>query len=194
MTDFIKLCVTRDTLKSLRGKGIDSEINAVLSLVAKEMDKKYIVCGLNSSDYSYPEFDIASDMERAKELASSNAKMFFDYDVVEHSGDNGKLRLVYRSDESFEFYVAEIYEIYDPYLVVYHHAYDGVSFRVNGFTTEMEAYDLMNRSIQYALNNWVTVDPEPYEYGDREYTLDDDNQWHHWEFVNVKELSDYPDD
>lgn len=187
MTDFTKLCVTQDTLKSLRGKGIDSEINAVLALVAREMNKKYALCYIDSYDHDLV-FDVTHDIEMAKELSKTCVR----FESYKEMQGNGKLRIEYVNGDHFR--VAEIHEIYDPYLVVYHHAYDGVGFRVEGFETESAAYDWMNREIQYALNNWETVDPEPYTYGYREYTLDDNNQWHHWEFFRVDEWYDYPDE
>ena len=93
--------------------------------------------------------------------------------------------LIHGNDEFF--IVCEIKSLSDhDYIAAYHHAYEGVDFKVKGFDSIEEARAYSNKAADDFKSE---VDCWSDERGINSITLDDNNEWHIWTSQLVHETA-----
>lgn len=101
---------------------------------------KYLVCKLDDQNYTYPTFQIYDTEETAfLETVKDISNLFItEKGKVEITHQKEKIRIDWSCDD--RFYVIEIipYEITGNYLLVWHHAYNGVNFEILAQTTDYQ--------------------------------------------------------
>lgn len=144
---------------------------------------KYISCSLDYENFAHPDFNFYDDYKEA--LVDNVRHYAFDPDDSA-SIEIEKNRITLNRGE--EFYVTEIFEL-DPswkWLVVWHHAYDGVGFIVDGCETLDAALTKMYGDVEYEKQNFydrvtdLTEEDDPLTV-----TIDVGSEWHTWNVLAV---------
>lgn len=147
---------------------------------------RYLLCELDAESYSYPEFTIFDTKEEAIKQALFVCANHFEGNETEISVDNNCSRICVEDEDNF--YVTEIFEFDETKgdLLVWHHAYDGVDFKIELQGTYEECDAERKRQIQ------SVFDECDLSKGDNEgfnietaNVVDTGNEWEVWSIVEV---------
>lgn len=91
---------------------------------------KYLLCEIDDEHYSSPCFTVYETKEKAIESAIRACRDYLGECELEMADD--KSRIETKTDSNEYFYVTEIKEFENKgnYILVYHHAYQGVDFNI----------------------------------------------------------------
>lgn len=145
--------------------------------------RKYLVCGLDSDNYTSPDLELFDDIfdakNRAKELCLW-AEAEIEQDLAHHR---------YSADDGYgNFYVAEIKRIdtdKGSYVLVWHHAYDGVDFKILHQGTYEECKQKQINDMKEVANwNDFEMFNEDFDF-ENDDVIDTGNEWEMWNIVKV---------
>lgn len=147
--------------------------------------KQYIICGLDSEHYMHPDIKVMEIYDEQKEIGSVEK----DTGLAVRSISSDSEQIIYGDDKTF--YVQNWFQVDtdDPYAVVYHHAYEGVDFRLETTGTYRYCRDFISQDM---LNVWLRIPEEDrVEFTDQYnwHVIDDNYQWHVWNIVPLKSLA-----
>lgn len=168
--------------------------------------KVYLVCILDSDHYCEPEFYffktansarkyienlILSDLQKERNFSPGETRISRLYHDDDCSNDQ-IMRIDY-SVGAEGFYVHTIHEIEiknGDYLCIFHHAYDGVGFRVEKIGTLEECQEQMKKSATQSVELYC-VDMKLdnidfFNITDRNSCVDIDTEWHMCDVIQFK--------
>lgn len=149
---------------------------------------KYLVCGLNDENYTMPDFHISDTINEAMKIAHDWCieSMGDDYIWCDIATECLEIfpyecRKTIKNEDIF--YVTEIKPIKEDseYVAMWHHAYNGVDFKVIAEGTKEECEKAIDDDIAQLINNL-----DIYDYKEGDMTIDTGEEWEHWELVKVK--------
>lgn len=151
---------------------------------------RYLVCGLNDENYSYPEYLVVDSLAEAKEVAMRWLIEFADgedYELSElETTDDGYRQTVrfweYYPVENERFYVTEIKEILAPHsaeMIVYHHAYEGVDFKIEFYGSYNKCQTKLQEIADEYSDDIDRID-------NCEVLIDNGNEWEMWTQISTK--------
>lgn len=170
----------------------------------------YILCELNDENYTMPGFSFHKNFISAQnEAIESIVEVFknsegFDFNIetTEPNLAYDKGRKIIRIDgtwktcnfncnEEHQFYVTEIMKIdisKGNYLLIYHHAYEGVDFHIEYQGTYEECFEEKKKQMiemdkdLCSLSDGIDENFNPEE----DNCIDDGNEWHYWSIVEIQ--------
>lgn len=171
---------------------------------------KYLVCGLDDEGYiSSTVFNIVDSYEEAMEICISNIMHYFDLEECDKIEVKNGMEVKYvnyfgptstKVSLSYSygaFYVNYIIELPDninhsDYICIWHHAYDGVDFRIVKIGTFEECKDAMEEEAKKMLDE-IGKDPDDEDsYDFKEpylICIDTDTEWEVWDIVSVEDIT-----
>lgn len=148
---------------------------------------KYLVCGLNDENYTSPEFKVDNTIYKALETAYNMCIEAMGDDYIWGNIETETQEIFpYKCRKTIQcgdnFYVTEIKPIKDEseYAAVWHHAYDGVDFKVIAEGTKEECLKAIDDDIEKEIE-----DLEIWDYEEGDMTIDTGEEWEHWELVKL---------
>lgn len=152
---------------------------------------KYLVCELNDENYTDPEFSSYNTQEEAFLATMRRLQDLFweDDSVIEITHPNEKIRICWHRND--RFYVIEIlpYDEEKPYLLVRHHAYNGVDFEILSQKTSYgECIGERIRRIKKIFNEYdlSKADNEGFDL-ERDTCVDTGEEWEVFSVVDLTE-------
>ena len=160
--------------------------------------KIFLVCSLNDENYTQADYDFCNTFEEAKEKCIENVAEYY-----EISKEKVISRMEFRYDEesntyyySYQdddengnsFFVNQIIEIdvdKEDYLCIWHHAYDGVDFKVVKTSSDKECSDVMYEESDKVFKECGTE----ISIGNAQVVVDTTEEWEVWDIVKVQEVA-----
>lgn len=155
--------------------------------------KKYLVCILDDDSYACAEYKIFENANDAIGYAIKECEYNLYYDFGEDCAEyikkeelEDRIRIVTDVDD---FIVCEIFKIdikeTDTNVVVWHHAYEGVDFKILGVGSETECERIFEKS--YDEDQEFVEDEDPWkEFG--HYVLDTGTEWYVCDTIEIRYL------
>ncbi len=153
-----------------------------------------ILCLLDSVHYTDPEYIRVNDNVPALDIKEYAKERMLEYVEAEIGRKDPSQKIEWEGDERADlragedyFVVCEIKSIPDAKCITgYNHAYDGVGFKVKGFDSIEEARAFATKKAD-ELAGQVKIVEDNRDINS--ITLDDDNEWHHWESQLISETT-----
>lgn len=143
------------------------------------MDKLYLLCELNDEEYTNANYSFYETyMEAKKEAALTCIEQFENFGEMEIESDVFGIS----SKQNESFYVTNIIEIEldkGTHLLIWHHAYDGVDFRVSFQGTYKECEVKMKEEMDEVINLHPLSDI-------CDNVVDTGEEWQVWDIVEIK--------
>ncbi len=149
----------------------------------------YVVCMLDSDNYSEPDVIFADDIETARAAAKSNIEAFVGCapEVCNTEEHDGERWVAQKENErtGTDFMVAEIYPLIPEatHVVIRWHGYDGVDFNVHSFMSFDEA---AGGFLEEKAEVGCEFVYEYYDEGNQDYILFDTGD--EWIGIEIKEV------
>ena len=147
-----------------------------------------MVCCLDSEMYSSALFHFCLSVEEAKKWIEDKCSRegFFTKWETDDRCYADKVSNNFYNDDDWSWYVFQCFTVSDDYIVVYHHAYDGIDFDiVGGFNNFYKAKDAM---VMELFDHYKTCDENKriFEWLDEcSAGIDTGEQWEVWTIVKV---------
>jgi hypothetical protein len=170
---------------------------------------KYLVCGVDDESYADSTvFDIVDSYKEAMEICISNIMHYFaieECDKIEIKNGMEVKHVNYFGQASTKvslsysygaFYVNYIIELPDninssDYICIWHHAYDGVDFKIAKIGTFEECKYVMEEEARKVLDEIGKDldDEDSYDWKElNQICIDTDTEWEVWDIVNIEEI------
>lgn len=152
---------------------------------------KFLVCGLNDKNYTEAVYKFCDTFEEAKQECVNLIMGEYNFKTQKEAMNNMDLNKleekVHRYDyhEGDNFCVNFIIEVEvneGDYLLIWHHAYDGVDFHVEKIGTEIDCINL-KAVYSNALYNEIGVDIDIYNF---QTVVDTGEEWEIWDVIKYK--------
>lgn len=147
--------------------------------------KMYMICELDSESYSDARYSFYASFEDAKKAA---LKACIDWnEKADIDRRNDGLWNLYRLCAVTEdaFYVTEVFPVDvkngNNHILVWHHAYEGVDFRVIQTGTQLDCKNRLEEDI-----NEMVIEFDAERCADN--IVDTDNEWQVWDIVEIREV------
>ena len=158
------------------------------------MSKMYLLCELDDQNYTEPSFSIYKNKNDAFNIAMVSVGSCFGNEDFTMEISKSKTRIDTRwetSTDAERFLVSEIkeFEADEDYLLVWHHAYNGVDFKILKQGTYEECFAEQKRQIRQIYND----DSDFTEYND-DFDFENDNvvdRGEEWEIFSIIKVGDY---
>ena len=171
---------------------------------------RYVLCELNDENYTSPSFSFHKGYDSAQYKAIESINESFKIDegfnlrieTTEPQYEYDKGRKVIRIDGNYEsyemgiseptprFYVTEFFEIditKGDYLLIYHHAYDGVDFHIEYQGTYKECLEERRKQVKQMFDEYDLSDGDNSDFNsETDNCIDDGNEWHYWSIVKTQ--------
>lgn len=147
---------------------------------------RYLLCELDGEHYTQPSFEWHDSLDKAKAAAVKMLQDWWDMEEIYldwENKDGGWWASMDVPDEHAEFEVFQIFAVDDKYgkhICVWHHAYEGVDFKVvMQHHSEDTVGDFMKRDSR-ANNNKIDWE------NDYQVVVDTDIEWEMWNLLEVR--------
>ena len=152
--------------------------------------KKYLICSLNDENYTMAQFRFCDTAEEVRLECLRNIMEYYELDeerVIEHmnfsvSGSQHHTMFRYDYANGDAFFVNQIIEIdieEGDSVLVWHHAYDGVDFKVEHIGTEAMCINVKAAISNNAyIERGFDIDIEKYQT-----VVDTDEEWEVWDVI-----------
>ena len=150
----------------------------------------YIATMLDDENYAYPAYQLCESIEDGFEVFKND---FCDNETrYEIKGNRCDAMWYTGGLWSYEaFAVCEVFELNDkPYVLIWHHAYNGVDFSVRQFDTFEEANAVMRAEAADIYIDETKIEPEDNEVTPEDWSAIVDNgyEWNCWDILKRSEL------
>lgn len=150
----------------------------------------YIATMLDDENYAYPAYQLCESIEDGFEVFKND---FCDNETrYEIKGNRCDAMWYTGGLWSYEaFAVCEVFELNDkPYVLIWHHAYNGVDFSVRQFDTFEEANAVMRAEADDIYIDEAKIEPEDNEVTPEDWSAIVDNgyEWNCWDILKRSEL------
>ena len=150
----------------------------------------YIATMLDDENYAYPAYQLCESIEDGFEVFKND---FCDNETrYEIKGNRCDAMWYTGGLWSYEaFAVCEVFELNDkPYVLIWHHAYNGVDFSVRQFDTFEEANAVMRAEANNIYIDETKIEPEDNEVTPEDWSAIVDNgyEWNCWDILKRSEL------
>lgn len=156
--------------------------------------KKYLLCELNDENYTEPTFTIFDSHESAFKQAVERCvgvAYYYKSDFKLECNDNqNRVSIVYNENpygEDDKFYVTEIKECdvtTDDYVLVWHHAYNGVEFNIEFVGTYEECRLKMIEAVH---KREMEIDCKLDFQDNWQSCIDTGDEWEIWTIVKLED-------
>lgn len=142
----------------------------------------YLLCELDSEHYADAKYSFFASLDEAKNAARKTCENFDSECDIEYGNSEYRLDAHIWDDD---FYVTEILPVDvkegNNHILVWHHAYDGVDFRLVQTGTKEECEDKMHKEVADCCNDYG-------DYSERcaDNIVDTGNEWEVWDIVEFR--------
>lgn len=154
------------------------------------MSKKYLLCELDDEDYAYPSFTQFDDFEEAFDAALIGCG-HFRKDYIQIDIEKNRKRISAHTEDDDHFYVMEIKEIdvsEGDYILVWHHAYNGVGFSILGVGTKDECLQRRREEIRKIFSECDLSDGDNDDFDmDNDNIVDTGEEWEVFSIIKIGE-------
>lgn len=144
------------------------------------MNKLYLLCELNDENYAYAKYSFYKSFEETVQAAIDTCKEWNENCEVEIEDEGW--RITAKCCDSF--YVTEIKKICPEngeYILVWHHGYEGVDFKVRHQGTYEECKRKMSKEVQNLVNDLELTSEDI-----RGNVIDTGNEWEIFDIVKIE--------
>ena len=149
--------------------------------------KIYLLCSLNDEDYMHPEFEFLKDFEDAHRcIKETIAEDIMNNDIsdkeIEYIIPSGNCLMrveytFYDDDDNEHFIVFEVFEIEisdGDCLCIFHHAYNGVNFRIEKIGTLEECqHHMLDATLDFSHDYNIDV----FDVNEYDSCIDTGDEW-----------------
>ena len=155
--------------------------------------KRYLVCSLNDENYTQADYDFCNTFEEAKDKCIENVAGYYEISneevmsrmKFEYNEESNNHFYNYQDEDSF--FVNQIIEVdvdKEDYLCIWHHAYNGVDFKIVKTGSDKECSDVMYEESDKVFKEYgkeISIDSS-------QVVVDTGEEWEVWDVIKVKEM------